>query len=192
MAAPHDKSQDSRARLTALVERAQAGDESTFGEIIELVQKSLYRFCIGICEEPNQAEDLCQEALVKGLQQIKKLKSPKTFQSWIFSIARNHFLDQVRRPGHTRELLDRKVASNDEPSAAELTASTGPGQDTLAEVHEALARLEPEDRELLILIDVEEFSYQEVAEIIKISESAVRSRLHRARKALISVLNGDE
>lgn len=183
-------SSESRAVLTALVVRAQAGDETSFGEIIEHVQKSLYRFCLGICDEPSQAEDLCQEALVKGLQQIKKLKSAKTFQSWIFSIARNHFLDQVRRPGHTRELLERKASSYEEPGVAELTAASGPSQETLTEVHEALARLDPEDRELLLLIDVEEFSYQEVSEIIKISEAAVRSRLHRARKALISVLNG--
>jgi RNA polymerase sigma-70 factor (ECF subfamily) len=64
--------------------------------------------------------------------------------------------------------------------------------DARLEVLQALHQLDPEDRDLLILIDVEEYSYLEASEVIGISESAVRSRLHRARKALLEVLNNAE
>lgn len=168
--------------------RSQQGDAEAISWLVERMQDRVFRFCFHLCGEKGMAEDLCQETLVKSFKQIARLKEPDRFVSWVLSIARNHFLDEVRRPGHTHEVLERR---DEDTPPSEAPADDHFPQDSSLEVREALQKLKPEDRLLLILVDIEENSYLEAAEIIGISESAVRSRLHRARSAFLKIFNGE-
>ncbi|MCM2321997.1 MAG: RNA polymerase sigma factor [Oligoflexia bacterium] len=180
---------DEDAELTALVVRAQKGDEGALAGLVERIQRRVFRFCFHLCRDPGRAEDLCQEALVKALKQLPKLEEPAKFQSWVMRIAKNQFLDEMRRPGHTQELLE------DDPVEASTVRDVGDptavAQDVSLEVREALQKLKPDDRIVLLLVEVEEWSYAEAAEIIGIKENALRSRLHRARAALLKIFNNE-
>ena len=162
--------------LTKWVSQAQDGDEASLGLIIESIQKDLFRFCLYLCRDSQQAEDLCQESLVQALQKIHKLKDASAFKSWLFKSAKNLHLDLIRAQKHrTYEALEE---------ASEPIAET-PNPDNLLEIRRSLAELDPEARAVLILIDSEGFSYTEASKILDISESALTSRLYRAREAFL-------
>lgn len=167
-----------------LVTAAQKGDQAAISELVEAAQPRLYRFCFYLCGNRPKAEDLAQEAFVKTLSNLKKIKEPARFISWLFRATKNHFLDEAKAARNREsESID---APDDEGGSAQTRAEalkTEATQEGMAAVRQALSRLSQEDRFVLLLVDMEERSYQEAADIIGISEAAVRSRLHRARKA---------
>ncbi|HUP57079.1 MAG TPA: RNA polymerase sigma factor [Bdellovibrionota bacterium] len=156
------------------------GDGPGLVALVDAVQPRLYRFCMFLTGDRQRAEDLCQESLVKAIENLAKLREPGQFLSWLFKMAKNEFLDQ-KRSARNRESETIDDLTGEEGIRSDAL-KLDPNQQTLAEVHEALSRLESEDRLLLILVDMEERSYAEAAEIIGITEAALRSRLHRARK----------
>jgi RNA polymerase sigma factor (sigma-70 family) len=167
-----------------LVVAAQRGDASALSQLVEAAQPRLYRFCFYLCGNAPRAEDLCQEAFVKALNNLKKVKEPARFISWLFKATKNHFLDDVKAARNREsESIDGSDEEGGSPMPHADALKIEPEQEGLTAVHEALSKLDKDDRMILLLIDMEERSYQEAAEIIGISEAAVRSRLHRARKA---------
>ncbi|MBN8555535.1 MAG: RNA polymerase sigma factor [Deltaproteobacteria bacterium] len=156
-----------------LVLRAKAGDRSAFSELIDLYQTALFRFCFYLCRDQSRAEDLSQNTLIKAFEKIHKLQEAEKFRPWLFQIARHEFLDFVR--SHKREEI--------RPIADDEVVQTPHEQDL--EVREILAALDSDSQICLVLVDMEGYSYAEAAEIIGISEDALRSRLHRARKEFL-------
>lgn len=166
--------------MTALVVRAQNRDEVAIAALFDLAKNKLFKFCFNLCGNRHLAEDLCQEAFVKAFKNVHTLKDPEVFQGWLYRIARNHFFDEVRRPSNSEEATPDLELVCDGGHTSEL-------QDENLQVRQALFRLEPKEREVLILVDMEEYSYQEAADILGLSENAVRSRVHRARQAFLDV-----
>lgn len=157
-----------------MVEAAKAGDSTAWRELIEATQNRLYRFCIVLCGDPVRAEDLCQEAYLKTFDKLSKLDKPAAFLDWLFRMTRNLYIDQVR--SRSKEVLEEPGEEGEGAPAA------------LAEhlaVHETLSQFEPEDRYLLLLIDMEEYSYKEAGAVLGISEDAVRSRVFRLRQEFL-------
>lgn len=159
--------------FTEYVKLAQQDDEAALSSLIELTEDSLFRFCIYLSGNRALAQDLCQDAYIKVLENIKTLKSTSSFRAWLFQTAKNLYLNHVRSPRNSKHL------------ELEALAEMASGSDTLllAEVREGLQKLNEDERVVILLIDLEEYSYSETAEIMGISEEAVRSRLHRARQA---------
>jgi RNA polymerase sigma-70 factor (ECF subfamily) len=153
-----------------LVEAAQKGDMKAWRALIEATQSRLYRFCLVLCGDPVRAEDLCQDAYLKTFDQLAKVTKPESFIDWLFRMTKNLYIDSYRRTRETPiEIADDRIAS------------TGELSEHLA-VHQVLSQFEPPDRLLLILVDMEEYSYAEAAGLMGISEDAVRSRLFRLRQ----------
>lgn len=163
-----------QAEIERLVRSAQKGDEAALSLLIQKTQSSLYRFCFYLAANKHLAQDLCQDTYIKALENIQKLKKPDKFISWLFTTAKNLFLDYQRSPQNPRrtEGLDM----------IESSLSHEPQSDLRIQIQEALKQLPPDDRLVLLLVDLEGHSYGETAEILGISEDAVRSRLHKARK----------
>jgi RNA polymerase sigma-70 factor, ECF subfamily len=160
--------------LEKLVKRAAGGDAGAMSELMRITQQKLFRFCLFLCHDSPLAQDLMQDTYVRALSEIRKLKDARKFMSWLHQIARNRFLDHVKSPGN------RPAAELDEEMVGEL------GEKEFGiHLREVLARLAPDDRVLLLLIDLEEYSYKEASEIIGISEASVRFRLHQIRKEFI-------
>jgi len=131
----------------------------------------MYRFCLLLCHDPALAQDLMQDTYVRALGEIRKLKDAKKFVGWLHQIAKNLFLDHIKSPKNAAT-----VPLHEEDRIESSQA------DFNLHLREALARLVPEDRYLLLLVDLAEHSYKEAAEIIGVSESTVRFRLHQIRK----------
>lgn len=155
-----------------LVRAVTAGDKAAARELVEKTQKRLFKFCLVLCGDAVRAEDLAQEAFLKALSSLQKLKNPDAFPDWLFRITRHLYIDEVRK--------QREVGGD----ADEVQAPAPELLDIVA-VHQTLSQFEAEDRWLLALVDMENYSYREAAEILGISEDAVRTRIFRIRKAFI-------
>ncbi|MES9873470.1 MAG: sigma-70 family RNA polymerase sigma factor [Candidatus Sedimenticola sp. 6PFRAG7] len=142
----------------------------------------LLRLAIAWSRDPSLAEDLTQEALEKALKNLHRLKKEAAMEAWAFSILANCFRDHFRRepiPENPVEIEDPKQVMLDDQLATTQTA---------IRVRHAISRLSQGQREVLMLVDLEEFSYADVAEILDIPIGTVMSRLNRSRQQLKQLL----
>ncbi|PWU17981.1 MAG: hypothetical protein C5B49_07950 [Bdellovibrio sp.] len=170
--------------LGELVTQAQKGDKNAISLLVESVQDEIYRFCYYLARDKASAEDLCQETLLRAILNLAKLKEPGRFKAWVLQTGKNIFLDELKRH-------ENKLRSDGEPPLDERGTNAS-AQDTHLQIREALLQLLPEDRLILILIDLHEFTYKEAAEMMKLSEEAVTSRVFRARKDFVKKFEGNE
>jgi len=152
-----------------------------FGEKLIAFLPNLRRFAISLCGSRDIADDLVQAACERALANAEKFEPGTRFDAWMFRILRNLWIDQVRR---------RKTAGPQEDIAGreDITGSSGE-QDTearltLKTVADAIGELPDEQREVLLLVCVEDLSYRDAAEVLGIPIGTVMSRLARARKNL--------
>jgi RNA polymerase sigma-70 factor (ECF subfamily) len=163
-----------------LVRRAQAGDREAFGLLAEQHQRTLFRFLFGMVADHHAAEELTQEMLLRVFPRIRDLENPAGALVWLLAIGRNLGRKWLRRR--------RRVIPLDPE-----TPAPGPDRrkdERLADVLEALRRLKPADREVLMLCEVEGLPHSDVAAITGQTETALRSRLMRARRRLQALLGG--
>jgi RNA polymerase sigma-70 factor, ECF subfamily len=156
-----------------------------FEELAMPLFDSLYNFARWLARDSNDAEDLVQETYLKALRSFASFQPGSNFRAWIFQILRNAFLS-------SRTKLDRRmtVAMDSEEGGPELAVDTKTPEIILVNransqlVQRAIEDLPVHYRETLLLCEVEEMSYQEIAEVLSIPIGTVMSRLARARKAI--------
>ena len=162
-----------------------------FEELAMPLFDSLYNFARWLVHDSNDAEDLVQETYLKALRSFASFQSGTNFRAWIFQILRNNFLSSCAK-------LERRmtVAMDSEEDGPELAVDTETPETILMNrfnsqlVQRAIDDLPMHYRETLLLCEVEEMSYQEIAEILAIPMGTVMSRLARARKAVRESLLG--
>jgi RNA polymerase sigma-70 factor, ECF subfamily len=146
---------------------------------------SLYNFAGWLTGSREEAEDLVQETYLKGLKGFGSFESGTNFRAWIFRILRNTFLTSRTGLQAMRTVpLENDEGFTQEPVVTETPESILLGRVSGDEMQAALSCLPVIFREVLLLCDVEEMSYQEIAETVAIPVGTVMSRLHRARRAL--------
>jgi RNA polymerase sigma-70 factor (ECF subfamily) len=154
---------------------------------------SLYNFARWIAHNPNDAEDLVQETYLKALRSFASFQPGTSFRAWMFQILRNTFLSSCSK-------LERRmtVALDSEDDGPELAVDTETPETILMNrcnsqlVQRAIDALPVHYREALLLCEVEEMSYQEIAKILSIPIGTVMSRLARARKAVRGTVHSEE
>ncbi len=161
--------------------RNSSATESISDELLEHVSH-LRAFAISLCGDRDQGDDLVQETLMKAITNIDSFKPGTNMRSWLFTILRNTYFTQLRRARH--EVRDADGAM------AESLRSEPPQEPHLEwqDFERALALLNEEQREALILIGAAGFSYDEAAEIAGCSSGTVKSRVNRARNKLSQML----
>jgi RNA polymerase sigma factor (sigma-70 family) len=174
--------------LAATVESARAGDQQAICALIELYQGRVARFVRSMLGDDNELEDVAQATFVKMMLGIERLQSVEIFESWLFKIARNCSLDHLRRRRW------RWMFTSWEPRHGEVGAVSHEIEDgRLAQVERALTRLPVDQRELILLMRENDWSYGDLARITGASAASVKSRLFRARNRLRGLLrDGDE
>ena len=161
--------------------------DTTFEDLAMPLFDQLYNFARWLTQDTAEAEDLVQETYTKALRGFSSFQLGTNFRAWMYRILRNSFLS-------SRTGLRTMVAIEEEADEAMLPAeSTTPESILMAQadretVQQALADLPGPFREILLLCEVEEMSYQEIAETLTIPIGTVMSRLYRARKALRDLL----
>lgn len=168
-----------------LIEKARAGDEAALTLLAETYAPRILRFSHKLCGNGADAEDVMQQTLLSAVGHIGEFRGDSQFASWLFSIARSHCIKQRTRgaAAHASEPLHRSAGLLAAPLGQAPDEAVARGQLEQA-LDVAIEALEPTQREVLLLRDVEGLSAPEVASALGLSVDAVKSRLHRARKAL--------
>jgi RNA polymerase sigma-70 factor (ECF subfamily) len=176
---------------TECITRAQRGEVAAFTELVARYQDRIYRFLVRLTRSQDDALDLTQETFLRAFQGLPLWRPDARFTTWLFRIARNLAFDLLRRH-KTVEF----VALEDDADAPDPT----PGPDAALEMAQrlrlldaALLRLPAEHREIVLLREIEDLSYDDIAAVLDINLGTVKSRLARARRTLIeTVPNGLE
>lgn len=167
---------------------ASAGKDSTnsFKEGLVELLPHLRAFARGLCGRPDRADDLVQEAVLRAWTARDTFVPGSNLKAWLFTIARNHFLNDLRRARRETQL---------EEGQAETSLVSDAEQEEglkLGDLHRALNRLPPERREALLLVGASGFSYEEAAQVCGVAVGTIKSRVARARAQLSQVLEGSE
>ena len=168
----------SSAALVDLVRRAQRGDEAAQRELIVAYQHRVAGFVFTMTNRSDVVEVLCQQIFIKMIRAVDRLQAPAQFESWLFRLARNTCIDQLRRQRLRRIFLPFAEEHENIPEPPGAVDS-----EELDALRHALAQLRPQDRALLALVQ-EGRSHAEISEILGTSVAAVKARLHRAREHL--------
>lgn len=166
--------------------RAGAGDRHAFSWLVKRHQGGVHRYLTRMTGIPETARELAQDTFVRAFQALPSWRPEARFRTWLFRIAHNLALDHLRRAKRvTFEPLDEVLETPD--------AAPGPEQrlESLQRVRQleaALAELPAAHRDILLLREIEEMSYEDIARTLELNLGTVRSRLARARAALLAVL----
>ena len=152
------------------------------GKLLEQKRARLYRLAYAWCHNAALADDLVQETLAKALQKAGQLRDPAAQDAWLFSIMANCYRDHFRRGREMDDVDEMELSHDVSPESESLRG------EVVDRVRAAIARLPEGQRQVLTLVDLEGFSYVEVAQILQIPSGTVMSRLCRARAALKTLL----
>ena len=162
-----------------LVQSAVRGNRKAFRELFDRYFQALYNYALTLTRDPALAEDITQETFIRAHNNLSKLGPPWNFHAWIFRLARNYFIDLIRKERDLEELEDERQVISTGPSPERETFS----REVSDRVHSTLASLPDRQREILVLRELQGFSYSEIGQIMALSDSNVKVSLHRARSA---------
>lgn len=168
----------------AWIRQAQAGDDAAYGRLVQAFQGPVYNVCYRMLDDPQEAEDAAQETFLRAYQNLESYNPNRKFINWLLAIASNHCVDRLRKRRLTLVPLDA-VRFWDPPTSGSGAPEPVVAQQELeGQVSGMLAGLGAKDRAAIVLRYWHELSYAEIARSLDLSESAVKSRLHRARNEL--------
>lgn len=163
-----------------LVVRCQLGEREAFRELVRVWHAPLWRYLRGMVGSAHLADDLAQETWVAVVRGLPRLREPERFAPWLFTIARRALADHLRRAYRNAETpVDTAGAAVGDPLSSVLTAT---------QVEAGLDGLPALEREVLILFHLQDLPLAACAEVLGVPPGTVKSRLHRARRMLRSVL----
>ena len=179
---------DAAARLheRVLVLRCQAGDESAFMEVVEIYHARLHSYLRTLLMSADRVEDALQEVWFDVFRSIPKLADPSAFPAWVYRIAHNRAMRELRK----RRPHDVPLEGN-EPFE-ETDDDTDISEVNAARIHAALNQLAPEHCEVLLLRFMDDMTYEDIALVTGCPVGTVRSRIHYAKSALRRALMVDQ
>ena len=180
----------------ALVRKCQKGDALAFEQLVIKYRSKVFSMIFGMVQNEQDAWDLAQEGFIKAWRSIHRFKGQASFYTWLYRIVTNVAIDSLRRKGFkkTGEFDDCIAASEVEPGSR-----TVPTPDPLPHhglereeirqrIEEAISKLSPEHRAVIVMKEIEELQYNDIAEALGCSIGTVMSRLFYARKKLQTLL----
>ena len=175
-----------------LLEKARHGDQEAFGELVRLYEKKVYALTLRMCKNPDDAAEAAQEAFLAAWQGLKFFRGEASFSTWLYRLASNACVDLLRKEQRHRAVSGPSL--NDADTYIEVADDAATPQE-LAErselreqIEEGLQSLSPEHREVLILRELHQLSYDEIAQTLDLDTGTVKSRISRGRKALRNFL----
>ena len=179
----------------AIVQRVQNGEVSAFNQLVQKYRQPLFSTIYNMTGNREDATDIAQEVFIKAFQSIKRFRGQASFYTWLYRIAVNSSITFIKRAKKQRfinyETIDETIVSSEilEYFTAKTKTEKGALLKELQEkLNEALQKLSPKHRIVVILHEVEGMNHKEIADITKTSEGTVRSRLHYAKKMLQAFL----
>ena len=166
--------------------QAQHGDDDSFTNLVETYQKPVYNLCYRMLGEMEAAEDAAQETFLKAYQNLTRYDRERSFATWLLSIAAHHCIDKLRRRRFNSVSIDE-----DEEGQTDIPDHSAPNPESEIMKHQqrerlqdCLQSLDPTDRAAVAMRYWQDCSEVEIAQALNLTVPAVKSRLHRARRAL--------
>lgn len=174
-------------QITEWVLAALDGDQQAFAELVYAHQDAVYNLCYRMLGNSVEAEDAAQEAFLRAYVNLQRYDTSRSFKTWVMSIASNHCIDVIRKRRMQILSLDEPLPSAD--ARALSSKEDGPElhalrQEMSEEIQELLDELQPDYRAAVVLRYWYDYSYAEIADALDTTESAIKSRLFRARQTL--------
>ena len=190
---------DDAQAVNALVRRCVAGDAAAWQEIVQQYNRRIYNICYRFSGSPDDAGDLTQEVFIKIYRTLSTFDGTKAaFMTWVTTVTRNLLVDHFRKgkydrvtdsldatPGNQEDGLSIGDQLEDQRSSPEQRMQS---QETQKMVQAALLKLSPELREAVILRDLQDMDYKEIAKVLRVPEGTVKSRINRGRTELARLL----
>jgi len=175
-----------------LVERCLSGDETAWEDLVRLHTRRVYSICYRFTSRDSESQDLSQEVFLRIFRNLRSFRSGEgSFVVWLTRLTRNLLIDHYRRTRAERstDSIEDQLATLEEKTVSLGHAdSVLAGREASEVLQTALRRLSPELRETVILRDLEEMEYREIAQVLNVPEGTVKSRLNRGRAELARVL----
>jgi RNA polymerase sigma-70 factor (ECF subfamily) len=170
----------------ALIERCLLGDQSAWEAVVRQYWRRVFNVAYKFVGRHDEAEDLTQDVFLKVFRSLATFDRRANFQTWLISVSRNLCIDHYRSVRKERETIDRDVRSDDLASPApEVSPLAALERRDLAEMlREALRHLPETLRAAVVMRDMQELSYQEIADRLALPEGTVKSRINRGRHEL--------
>lgn len=183
-----------------LVDRCRRGDRESFAQLMKLHEKQIYNFTYRMLGSEGEAEDLTQDIFIAAFRGIRSFRGDAKFSTWLYRIAlnqarnrikylsrRNFFARQRRRADHRANTVSESPEGL--PDSAPTPEQWTMSRDLAAQVQECLSQIPLQARQILVLRDIQGFSYDELSEMLSLKPGTVKSRLHRARAAMRECLS---
>lgn len=179
-----------------LIKKCKEGYVEAFEELISSHQTRVYNIALKMLKNEEDAYDASQDALLKAFKYIKNFKEESSFSTWIYRITVNVCLDMIKKNKEKRNVIsiEQQISLKDNDVTIQFEdKSQNVMEDILKNerkkvLHEAIDALPAHHREMIILRDIEGFSYEEIAQITKNNAGTVKSKINRARNALKKIL----
>ena len=183
--------------IETLIERCLIGDQRAWELVVRQYRRKVFNVAYKFVGKHDEAEDLAQDVFLKIFKSLDTFDRRANFQTWLISVSRNLCIDHYRSVRKERETIDRDV---DASELSPLSREPGPAavleqQDRVALLREALGGLPETLRTAVVMRDIQELSYQEIADRLRLPEGTVKSRINRGRTELarqIVTLRGDD
>ncbi len=179
----------------SLIEKVKKGDIASFEVLIEPYQKKAFNIAYRMLGNLEDANDVTQEAMIKIYKSISGFQGKSSFSTWLYSVVSNSCIDYIRKNRRAVVVsLDREYDTGESMYKFEVADEMNTPEylfernETKRIIHDAINQLNVDQREIIILRDINGFSYNEIAEILKCSEGTVKSRISRARSNLKTLL----
>ena len=177
-----------RAQEQQMVSAAQQGDMEAFEALIHLYEKRVFALTLRMCGNPEDAAEAAQEAFLAAWQGLAFFRGDSSFSTWLYRLASNACVDLLRRESRHRTAaglsLDDEELNLDVPDAMPSPQDEAERRELREEIERGLAALSPEHREVLVLREIHQLSYDEIAETLDLDVGTVKSRISRGRKQL--------
>lgn len=185
--------------VAMLVRRCLAGDAVAWEEIVQKYNRRIYNICYRFAGSGEDAQDLTQEVFIKMYRTLKTYDVERgAFMTWVTTITRNLLVDHFRKSKQDRvtDSMDTVPSEHEDamPLSEQIPDKAAPpdahvqSRETGETVHRALQKLSPELREAVILRDLQDMDYREIAAVLKVPEGTVKSRINRGRAELARLL----
>jgi RNA polymerase sigma-70 factor (ECF subfamily) len=182
-----------------LIEKFGNGDEKAFEQLIIRYERKIYSICIYFLKNREDAEDAAQETILKLYRKVGSFRKESAFSTWMNYVASNTCRDYLRKRKRNQVLyLDEDIRTDESSISRELPSEEDTPEERMEKkelgvlMQEALFKLKDDHKEILLMREYQELSYEEISEILEISVGTVKSRIYRARQDLKGLLNQGE
>ena len=167
------------------IQAAKNGDQAAFGHLVETYQKRVYALTVRMCPTRELAEEAAQEAFLSAWQGLPFFRGDSAFSTWLYRLASNACVDLLRKEGrHQGPSQDDETVTADVADPSPTPEKAAEQRELRPQIEAGLRSLSPEHREVLVLREIQQLSYDEIADTLSLDLGTVKSRINRGRRQL--------